>query len=355
MGIIDAHTHVLPQYAELAVRVMDRCGIDWCVTLEWHDGFGDALQEHLRLFDRYPGRFVVFGNVDWQRINEDGFAQSAAEGMAADAAAGMRGLKVYKALGLEYRHPDGTLWRVDDMGLDPIWAAAGRLGLSVLLHTADPAAFWQPLDRHNFWGGVLHGEYASWSYYRKGLPGRDELLAERNRVIRRHPGTTFICPHVGSRADSLDAAARDLEEMPNLYYDLSARIPIMGCTERDSRRSRDFLIQYQDRVLFGTDAIYDPLNVSSGMQAQCLYQPGQYPLPKGIAPEDRYVETTARFIDSHLQFLAQDGLQTDPPFQRSTEGFVLHNLNLPTEVVSAVLSGNALRFIGPPRTNASTG
>jgi len=74
MGIIDAHTHVLPQYASLAVRVMDRCHIDWCVTLEWHDGFGERLREHLGAFSRYPGRFVVFGNVDFGRINEESCA-----------------------------------------------------------------------------------------------------------------------------------------------------------------------------------------------------------------------------------------------------------------------------------------
>ncbi len=116
--IIDAHTHVFPEYADLAVRVMDRCGVERSVTLEWHDGFGETLSCHLAAFGRYPGRFTVFGNVDFARINETGFGAAAAGQLERDVAAGMRGLKIYKALGLEYRHPDGSFWRVDDERLD---------------------------------------------------------------------------------------------------------------------------------------------------------------------------------------------------------------------------------------------
>ncbi|UCC67778.1 MAG: amidohydrolase family protein, partial [Armatimonadota bacterium] len=264
MRIVDAHTHVFPQYADLAIEVMGRCGIERAATLEWHDGFGETLKEHMKVFNRYPGRFVVFGNVDFGRINESGFASAAAAQMEVDFEAGMRGLKIYKALGLEYRDEKGEFWRVNDERLDPIWAKAGDLSIPVLIHTADPPAFWQPVNESNFWNGVLHGEYAWWSYYRKGFPSIEELLAERNEVIRRHPNTTFICPHVGSKAASLDAAAEDLDEMPNLHYDISARIPIMGLSSRRSARAREFLTEYQDRVMFGTDLIYDDTNVPSG-------------------------------------------------------------------------------------------
>ncbi|HOF87233.1 MAG TPA: amidohydrolase family protein [Armatimonadota bacterium] len=346
MPILDAHTHVFPQYADLAVRAMDRAGVARCVTLAWHDGFGAGLRAQAAAFSRYPGRFILFGNVDFSRMNEPDFAVRAAEGMARDVDAGIRGVKVYKALGLEYRHPDGGFWRVDDARLDPIWAAAGALGIPVLIHTADPPAFWQPVDAHNFWNGVLHGAYAWWSYYRKGYPSREELLAERNAVIRRHPGTTFIAPHVGSNAECLDAAADDLDALPNLYYDLSARVPILGLPGRRAARARAFLLQYQDRVLFGTDSIYDDANVPTGMQAQCLYQPYAIPL-HGADPEERYVETTAAFIQSHLDFLRTDRVQENPPFTRSTAGYRIQGLALPEAACEKLLWGNAARLLGP--------
>lgn len=344
MTSIDAHTHVFPQYADLAVEVMDRCGIERVVTLEWHDGFGDSLREHMKVFGRHGGRFVVFGNVDFGRINEPGFARAAAEQMAVDVDAGMRGVKVYKALGLEYRDDKGDLWRINDERLDPIWAKAGELGIAVLIHSADPPGFWEPVNEDNFWNGVLYGEYAWWSYYRKGFPSRDELLAERNEVIRRHPNTTFICPHVGSKASSLDEAADDLDGMPNLYYDISARIPIMGLSKRRSAHSREFLVRYQDRVLFGTDVIYDDTNVPTGMQAQCLYQPGEIPLGDADFRE-RYVETTVTFIQSHFDFLMTEEVQTDPPFKRTTRGYSIFGLGLPQDVCEKILSENAQRLI----------
>jgi predicted TIM-barrel fold metal-dependent hydrolase len=344
MKIIDAHTHVFPQYAGLAVQVMDRCGVECCVTLEWHDGFGPTLIDHLEIFNRYPGRFVVFGNVDFGRINEPGFGRAAAEGMARDVEAGMRGLKVYKALGLEYRDEVGELWRVDDERLDPIWAKASELGIPVLIHTADPVAFWQPVDDDNFWNGVLHGEYAWWSYFGKDLPGRDELIAARNTVVRRHPATTFIAPHVGSRADSLDLAAEDLDALPNLFYDFSARAPILGLPGSHAERARQFFIDYQDRILFGTDSIYDDTNVPTGMQAQCLHQPGEIALD-GADPRDKYVETSAEFLRSHIDFLTTDRVQDEPPFRRTTRGFRIQGLGLPEDICAKLMWSNVERLL----------
>jgi predicted TIM-barrel fold metal-dependent hydrolase len=342
--IIDAHTHVLPQYADLAVAVMDRCGVECVLTAEWHDGFGQALEDHLAIFNRHPDRFVVFGNVDFGRINEPGFGGSAAKQMEQDVGRGMRGLKVYKALGLEYRDENGEFWRVNDERLDPIWDMAGRSGIPVLLHTADPPMFWEPVNEDNFWNAVLRGEYAWWSYYRKGFPSREELLAERNEVIKRHPNTLFICPHVGSNASSLDAAADDLDAMPNLYYDLSARIPIMGLPGRRSERAREFLIAYQDRVLFGTDAIYDDTNVPAGVQAQCLRQPGEVPL-EDADPLDRYIETTMNFVQSHIDFLTTDRVQIDPPFTRTDRGYSIVGLGLPPDACEKILHQNVRRLL----------
>jgi len=344
MQIIDAHTHVAPQYTDLAVEAMDRCGIDCVVTLEMHDGYGERLKEHLEIMRRYPGRFIVFGNVDWSRIDDPDFVQAAVRQMEEDVAAGMRGLKVYKALGLEYRYRNHEWVRIDDPALDPIWARAGELGIPVLIHSADPMAFWQPLTENNFWNGVLYGEYEWWSYYRKGYPGREELLAERNEVIACHPQTTFICPHVGSKADCLDSAADDLDAFPNLTYDLSARIPILGLSNRRAVHSREFLIEYQDRMLFGTDIIYDDTNVPTGMQAQCLCQPEEIPLGDAD-PEPRYVETTVEFFRSHLDFLATDQVQSDPPFKRSRKGLSITGVNLPSEVRRKILYENAARLL----------
>ncbi len=345
MSIIDIHAHVASHYADLAVRAMDRSGIERCVTHEWHDGFGKTLVEHLGVFARYPGRFTVFGNVDWSRINEPHFGAQAAEKIRRDVDTGMRGIKVFKALGLSYRAADGSFWRVNDVRLDPIWAVAGELGIPIMLHVADPPEFWQPVNDANTWNGVLHGEYAWWAYYREGYPSPEELLAERNEVIARHRSTTFICPHIGSSSHNLDQAADDLEALPNLFYDIAARIPELGVPGRRRNHARAFLVEHQDRVLFGTDIIFDMTNVPTGTQAQSLFQPGEIPLA-GADPEDAYVDSTVAFVESHIQFLATDEVQVDPPFRRSRNGYAIHGLGLPAPVLEKILCRNAERLIG---------
>jgi len=344
--IIDFHTHVFPHYADLAVEVMDRCDIETSVVLAWHDGFDAGLSRYLDAFSKYPGRFVTFGNVDFARINEPEFALRAAAQMEADAKAGMRGLKVFKALGLSYRKPDHTFWRPNDPLLDPIWAKAGELNFPVLIHTADPACFWEPVNDLNFWNGVLYGEYAWWTYYGKGMPSPGELLAERLEMISRHPGTTFLFPHTAEKCDSLDSAAEDLDRFPNLFYDFSARLPDIARSARRAAHTREFFTAYPDRILFGTDIIYDDTNVPTGQQAQILLQPGEIPLA-GADPARRYVQTTVDFYQSHLDFLQTDGIQQNPPFRRTKAPLQIHGLGLDESVSDLILRSNATRLLQP--------
>ncbi len=165
-------------------------------------------------------------------------------------------------------------------------------------------------------------------------------MGERNEVIQRHPNTVFICPHIGSRADCLDTAADELDALPNMYYDISARIPLMGMSKRRAEHSRKFLIEYADRVLFGTDVIYDETNVPTGMQAQCLFQPYEFPLD-GINAHDKYVDTTVDFLQSNLDFLLTDAVQIHPPLKRNRAGYSIHGLHLPENVCEKILSKNS--------------
>ena len=344
MPIIDCHTHVFAHRAESAVEVMDRCGIQTSLTMEWHNGFGDALREHIGQFNRFPGRFVVFGNVDWRRVNEPRFGQHAAEQMARDADSGMRGLKIFKALGLEYRRPDGQLWRVNAPEFDPIWEQAGKLGLPVLMHTADPPAFWQSVDERNFWNAVIFGQYEWWSYYRKGLPSPEELLSERNQVIARHPSTTFICPHLGSKSEMPLEAADDLAALPNLYYDISARVPALGSSPLRAQQSRQFMLDHPDRVLFGTDCIYDDDYLPRGQQAQNLQQPG--PAMPAQQAHASFIEQSEACVRMHLDFLTGTGIQENPPIVQCRQGYKVWNLNLPAAAAEKILHGNVQRLLG---------
>ena len=341
--IIDAHTHIAASQAAVAVDIMDRAGIDACVVAEWHDGFGPALEEHLAAFGKFPGRFHVFGNIDFSAIDEPDFAARAVEHLRRGAVAGMRGLKVYKSLGLELRDKTGQLLRADDPRLDPIWAAAGELHLPVLMHAADPQAFWQPIDPHNAWSAVLRNE-PGWSYYRAGLPSRDELLAERARVIRRHPGTQFIGPHLGSWEDDFQTLAEMLEALPNFHVDIAARVYHMGSTPRRRAAARRLCLEFADRILFGSDTIILDPHGPADIQPQTFYTRDR--LPARLASGNVLRKTSEWFYRFHRQFLETGRRQSPIPFLTVDPADGVEGLRLGQSVLEKIYHANIERLMG---------
>jgi len=342
--LIDAHTHIHPDKVGLAVEIMDRVGVDAAVVCEWHDGFGPTLQQHLEQFARFGGRFFVFGNIDFGRIADPDFSSVAEAQLRRGVEAGMRGLKVYKDLGLSYRRPDGSRLRVDDECLDPVWAAAGELGVPVLIHTADPRAFWQPIDEHNVWGEILKNE-PGWSYYRRELPSREELLSERDNVIRRHRRTQFIAPHLGSLEDDFLALAETLEALPNLHVDVSARIYHMAATPRRRRAARQLCLDFADRILFGTDTILFAEHTPADIQPQTFYTPQRLPRQYADA-EDTLLATSAWFYRFHRLFLETCRTQRPIPFLCADPGASVTGLGLPEEALHKIYHANIERLLG---------
>ena len=267
--VVDVHVHPRirfrhdPELLDAFVRVMDEHHIALCVSLD--GGLGDNLREHLDYLAPYRDRFLVFANVDWQGggdpddpatwdCHRPDFARRTARRLAEARGLGAVGLKVFKQLGLGYRNPDGSLVAIDDPRWDPIWEACGDVGMPVIIHTADPAAFFDPIDESNERWEEL-SRHPDWSFH--GLdptgrpwPSRDELLAARNRVIGRHPGVTFIGAHVANCPEDLRRVAEWLNRYPNLVVEVSSRIAELG---RQPRAARRFFLAYQDRVMFGTD------------------------------------------------------------------------------------------------------
>ena len=162
---------------------------------------------------------------------------------------GVSGLKVFKGFGLGYRNPDGSLIKIDDRRFFPIWQACGELGIPVIIHAADPAAFFAPVDETNERWEEL-SRHPDWSFHGDEFPSREELLAARNRVIARHPKTQFIGAHVANNAEDLKTVGKWLDRYPNLWIEPASRISELG---RQPFTARDFLMRYRDRLLFGTD------------------------------------------------------------------------------------------------------
>jgi len=263
--VVDVHTHFRQKFHGSTealddwVRLMDRNRIAVCISLDGQSG--DPFEEHAKLlWTKYRDRFVIFANIDWQGegkaddpatwdCNRPDFARRVATELAALKERGASGVKIFKQFGLEYKNADGSLIAIDDERFNPIWRACGELKLPILIHVADPAAFFQPIDETNERWEELH-RHPEWSFYGPRFPPREQLLAAFLRVCKSHPQTTFISAHVASNAEDLAAVSHWLDECPNLYVEIASRIAELG---RQPTTARNFLIKYQDRVLFGTD------------------------------------------------------------------------------------------------------
>jgi predicted TIM-barrel fold metal-dependent hydrolase len=253
--VIDVHNHLgggknrlTPERVKHYLDEMDASGVRTVVNLD--GGWGRQLNETLAALDEaHPGRFLTFALLDFSGIDDDNWGLREAKRLEESFRAGAKGLKLHKSLGLSYRYSSGRLMPVDDPKLDPVWQTCARYNRPVVIHVADPAAFFTPLDRFNERWHEL-GDHPNWLFYGEKFPLRDEILAQRNRAIARHPETTFICAHFGNNPEDLVTVGKWLDTYPNMFIDVDARISELG---RQPYTARKFLLKYQDRIMFGTD------------------------------------------------------------------------------------------------------
>ncbi len=254
-AVIDVHNHLgggaktlTKERVRRYLKEMDDAGVRTVVNLD--GGWGDKLQETIAALDAaHPDRFLTFALIDLRGFDQEGWTTRETARLRESFEAGAKGLKFHKSLGLYYRDGQRQLLAIDDPRLDPIWALCGEMNRPVMIHTSDPAAFFTPLDRHNERWHELN-EHPNWLYYGDQYPSREELLAQRNRAIGKHPGTTFIGAHFGNNPEDLAAVGEWLDRYPNFYVDIDARISELG---RQPYSCRRFFIKYQDRIMFGTD------------------------------------------------------------------------------------------------------
>ena len=257
--VIDAHNHLGEEFgggwihrsvSEL-LDTLAQANVQHFVDLD--GGWGeDILQQHLDKFKAAaPEHFSVFGGVNWAAWPEhgDGFGDWAANRLRAQAAWGAAGLKIWKPFGLHVRDQHDQLVAIDDPRLDPIWATAGELKLPVLIHVADPVAFFDSLDETNERWEELQA-HPDWQFPSPPFPSFMTIVTQLANLIARHPNTTFIGAHVGCYAENLGWVGQLLDRCPNFHIDIAARISELG---RQPYTTRRFFTQYADRILFGTD------------------------------------------------------------------------------------------------------
>jgi predicted TIM-barrel fold metal-dependent hydrolase len=304
------------------LAVMDRRNLRSMVNLT--GGYGEGLRQAVAKYDKaHPGRFLTFTEPMWARAKEPGYSKAQADAIQQAKRDGARGLKVLKTLGLYLRDniTSGTLIKVDDRRFDTLWEACGALNLPVAIHVSDPAAFFLPTDRFNERFEELNN-HPDWSFHGPGFPSNAELLEARNRVFARHTKTKFITLHVGNFAENLAHVSQSLDRYPNMHVEIGARIGELG---RQPRTARKFFDKYQDRILFGTDAV-----------------PNGDEYPQQVFG-DRLYEIYFRFLETEDEYFDYAPAKVPPQGRWRISG-----LGLPDAILRKVYNANAVRLLGLP-------
>ena len=248
--VIDYHNHLDSMEPADVLRIMDACGVERCVNITMQ--VGEAAHAILDKYHAASNRFNSIGWMDWTGVERSDFVEVTKRRLQALVDHGAIGIKFWKDFGLTLRDADGKLLRIDDERFAPIFDFCGELGLPVMFHTADPTAFFFPIDRFNERYEEL-AAHPDWGFYGVEVTKR-ELLEARNRVIARHPKITFVGAHCAESSEDLGFLKQTMDSLPNLMLDISARTAELG---RQPYTAREFLIQYADRILFGTDLLPD--------------------------------------------------------------------------------------------------
>jgi len=317
--VIDAHNHLAEPFGggwdKKSLRelldLLDEASVTQYVDLD--GGWGeDILNTHLDLFKaKAPERFRVFGGVNWSQWESkgDGFPEWAARRLRVQKERGAQGLKIWKGFGLNIRDQDGELVKVDDTRLIPLWETAGELGLPVMIHVADPVAFFDPIDETNERWEEL-GAHPDWAFTSPPFPSFMSIMDGLANLVTCHPNTTFIGAHVGCYAENLAWVGALLDRCPNFYVDISARIGELG---RQPYTARRFFIRYADRILFGSDMGPD---LDAYRICYC------------------FLETDDEYFNYNTGDIPQQGR------------WHVHGLYLPDDVLQNVYSENARRVLG---------
>lgn len=333
--IIDLHQHIdfTPEHLARAVKIMDAAGVGIAVNLgtgvvtPGRDGEASEFERNKNLADKlHPGRLIHYMLLDYKGWDDEGFAKRAAEQIETGHRLGAAGLKEFKRLGLFLRDGKGKLIRIDDPKLDPVWEKCGELGMPVSIHVADPRAFWEPFnDRNERWKELK--DHRSWWFGDKAkYPPRMELLEALDRVIARHPKTTFVCVHFANNSEELEWVDAALARRPNMMADLAARIPELG--RHDPATLRTLFIKHQDRILFATDfMVYDRLILgSSGSEAP---------------PTD---DDAITFFTKEWRWL--ETLDRDWPHMTPIQGdWTINSIGLPADVLRKIYFDNARKLL----------
>lgn len=249
---VDVHAHYRTNHPDLVPVLQAWNARAVLVNVTGGDRqIGPKWRDFQALRAAHPDRFFLVATFDPFRFNEPDFVPSVIAQLRTDIAAGAKGVKVWKDIGMEVKDAEGKHVQIDHPRFQPIWDFLVAGNIPVVAHIAEPLAAWRPLDPNDphFWYYSNNPRYHAFQH--PEIPRHETIIAARDRWLARNPRLAVIGMHIGSLEHDVDEVAKRLDAYPNLTVETAARINDLAM--QPTAKVRAFFIKYQDRVMWGTD------------------------------------------------------------------------------------------------------
>jgi predicted TIM-barrel fold metal-dependent hydrolase len=252
----DVHLHINslnPFYMEFASRNNFRVvspNVDSRISIDEQLNTAGSIKK------KWPDRFAFFGTFSVDSFGTAGFADNIVARIKECMSAGASGIKIWKNIGMVLKDKKGSYVMIDNPAFDPVFQYLGENNIPVMGHLGEPKNCWLPLnemtDTSNYRYYKANPQYHM--YLHPEAPSYEDQINARDNLLKKHPQLDFTGAHLASLEWSVEELAKRMEMFPNLKVDLSARMAhLQSQSIADRKRVRNFMIKYQDRILYGTD------------------------------------------------------------------------------------------------------
>ncbi|UCD44815.1 MAG: amidohydrolase family protein [Candidatus Bathyarchaeota archaeon] len=129
-------------------------------------------------------------------------------------------------------------FRINHPNLYPIYEALEDNDIPLIIHVSDPDTYYLSQYRDSEKYGF-----------------KDDHLRELENVLSRYNKLRVQIPHLGAQPEihRLSHLSGWLDKYPNVVLDTASSRWMARELSKDTKKAREFMITYSDRVLFGTD------------------------------------------------------------------------------------------------------
>jgi predicted TIM-barrel fold metal-dependent hydrolase len=270
----DAHVHVntdkgtfLKQAEEDNFRL---------VTINWDDVNDPPPMEEQQKFalqqiKAFPGRINYATTFSIRNFNNDNWQEQTIAYLKNSFDQGAIAVKIYKVIGMSLRDKNNKLVMIDDSRFDSIINFIVQNNIPVVGHLGEPKNCWIPVEQMTIKGDQSYfTENPKYHMYlHPEFPSYEDQIRARDHMLEKHPDLKFIGAHLGSLEWSVDELAKRLDKFPNMAVDMAARISHLQYQAKINwQKVHDFLIKYQDRLLYATDLLITDSQSDSSVRKQ---------------------------------------------------------------------------------------